>query len=320
MPDERIRVLVADDHAVVRQGLKLFLDLQPDLEVVGEAEDGAEAVEKTVDLRPDLVVMDLVMPGTDGVDATRLLRSSAPETKVLVLTSFADDDQVTAVLRAGADGYLMKDVPPEEIADGVRAVYRGEPLLHPQATRALIRALAETRRPPEGTVTLLFTDIEASTQLFELLGDERARVVFREHDALLRDALERHGGAEVKHQGDGVMAAFSSARRALRCAVEIQEALVERNDAHPDTPLRVRIGMNTGEVIAENDDYFGACVVLAARIAEVACGGEILVSEVTKSLCGQDRMGFVERGEFTLKGLAGTHRLYEVRWTESGCS
>ncbi|MDQ3876187.1 MAG: response regulator transcription factor, partial [Actinomycetota bacterium] len=94
MPDDRIRLLVVDDHAVVRQGLKLFLDLQPDLSVVGEAEDGAEAVEKAAELRPDLVLMDLVMPGTDGVQATRLLRTAVPEAKVLVLTSFADDDHV----------------------------------------------------------------------------------------------------------------------------------------------------------------------------------------------------------------------------------
>src|SRR5215218_7362078 len=108
---EPIRILVADDHAVVRQGLRLFLDLQPDLAVVGEASDGAEAVERVRDLRPDLVVMDLVMPGTDGVRATRALRTVSPETKVLVLTSFADDEHVVAALQAGAAGYVLKDSP-----------------------------------------------------------------------------------------------------------------------------------------------------------------------------------------------------------------
>ncbi len=317
MPDDPIRVLVVDDHAVVRQGLRLFLDLQPDLAVVGEAEDGAQAVEKAAELRPDLVVMDLVMPGTDGVQATRLLRTAVPEAKVLVLTSFADDDHVNGVLRAGAAGYLMKDAPPDDVADGIRAVHRGEPLLHPDALRSLIRALAEPSRPPEGTVTLLITDVEDSTRLFERLGDEAARAVFREHDVLLREAIKRHAGTEIKHQGDGVLAAFSSARRALRCAVEIQQRLAERNSAHPDTQLLVRVGLHTGEVIAEDNDLFGVTVVCATRIAAEARGGEILLSEITKSLVGQNRVPFVERGERELKGFEGAQRLYEARWNQA---
>jgi class 3 adenylate cyclase len=314
---EPIRVLVADDHAVVRQGLRLFLDLQPDLTVVGEAATGEEAVERACQLRPDLVLMDLAMPGTDGVQATRTIRTAVPEARVLVLTSFADDEHVLAALNAGAAGYLMKDAPPEEVADACRTVFSGEPFVHPEALRSLLHGLAAGTAPPEGTVTVLFTDIERSTELFQRLGDERARSVLREHDSILRTAIEHHGGTEVKRQGDGMMVAFSSARRALRCAVDIQHALAERNAAHPDAAVRVRMGINTGEAIAEDDDYFGAAVVVAARIAAAAQGDQILLSEITKSLVGGNRIPFEDLGEHRLKGLDGSYRLYAAQWTES---
>jgi class 3 adenylate cyclase len=145
-------------------------------------------------------------------------------------------------------------------------------------------------------VTLVFTDIEGSADLFQRLGDERAHAIVRNHDRLLNEAIRRHGGTEVKHQGDGVMAAFSSARRALRCAVEIQQALTEQNRAHPETPLHVRIGIHTSEVIAEDDDYFGAGVVLAARIARAAGGGEVSTGPSGSSRrAGRGRRRWVDR-------------------------
>jgi DNA-binding NarL/FixJ family response regulator len=310
LPDP-VRIVVADDHAVVRQGLRLFLDLQPDLTVVGEASDGAEALEQVKALRPDLVLMDLSMPGTDGVQATRAVRAELPETKVLVLTSFAGDEQVVAALQAGAAGYLLKDSRPEEVADAVRSVSRGDPFLDTEALRSLVRGLSEASRPPEGTVTILFTDVERSTELVERLGDERERAVMREHDAIIREAVKRHRGTEVKHLGDGLMAAFSSARRAVRAALAIQEAFAERNRAHPGTTIFVRIGLNTGDVIAEDGDYFGSVVVVARRIAETARGGEVLVSEITRDLIGRSAVALVDRGEFRLKGLNDPYRLYE---------
>jgi class 3 adenylate cyclase len=316
---EPIRVVVADDHAVVRQGLKLFLDVQDDIVVAGEAVDGDDAVERAKELRPDVILMDLMMPGTDGVQATRTVRAACPETKVLVLTSYADDDKVVAVVRAGAAGYLMKDASPEEVAEAIRTVYRGDPLLHPDVTRRLMRQLAEPTPHvtiPEGTVTILFTDIEASTELFSRLGDEGARAVFREHDRILREAVRRHGGVEVKHQGDGMMIAFSSARRALRSAVEIQRALAERNASGTEEAIRVRIGINTGEVIAEDDDYFGTSVVTAARIAGAARGGQILISEATKGILGSGAgdVRLVSVGERELRGLPGPCRIHAAIW------
>jgi DNA-binding NarL/FixJ family response regulator len=306
-----IRVLIADDHAVVRQGLRLFLEVQPDVEVVGEAENGAAAVERAEELRPDVVVMDVVMPDVDGIRATETLRERAPEVKVLALSTFSDDDHVLPTLAAGACGFLTKDTRPEEIAEAIRTVHRGDPVLCTEATRRVLRRVhggAQTR--PEGTVTIVFTDIENSTPLVDELGDERARELFLEHDRLVREALDRSGGVEVEREGDKFMLAFSSARRAVRCAIEIQRAL-----ARSEVPLRVRAGLNTGDVIAQETGYFGRAVFLASRVADRAAGGEILVSEITRSLAADDAVEFRERGEHELKGLRGRHRLFEVVWS-----
>lgn len=310
MTDE-IRVLIADDHAVVRQGLRLFLDLQPELRVVGEAEDGQGVLEQVATLKPDVVVMDLVMPGIDGVEATKALRERAPEVKVLALSSFSDGDHVLAALRAGAAGYLTKETSPDELANGIRAVWRGEPVLCKEAARRVLDQLGHAQRP-EGTVTLLFTDIEGSTRLLESLGERPARELFRQHDRLVRDTLERYGGVEVEREGDSFMLAFSSARRAVLCAVEIQRALVRS-----ELPMRVRIGLNTGEVVAEEDRYFGRAVFVASRVAGSARGGEILLSELTCGLVGEDDFVFRDRGLHDLKGLKGSHRLIEAVWTQS---
>jgi DNA-binding NarL/FixJ family response regulator len=134
-----IRILVADDHAVVRQGLRSFLGLQDDMEVVGEASDGAEAVDSVERLRPDVVLMDLAMPGVDGVEAIRRIHESRPETRVVVLTSFTDDTKVLPAVRAGAVGYLLKDVEPAELASAIRTVASGQALLAPAVTARVLR-------------------------------------------------------------------------------------------------------------------------------------------------------------------------------------
>jgi len=140
---EPIRVIIVDDHAVVRQGLKAFLQTQDDLEIVGEAADGDEAVRQVEDLVPDVVLMDLVMPGSDGIEATRRIRSLSPSTKVIVLTSFTDDDKVFAAIKAGAAGYLVKDVQPQELGEAIRTVNRGEALLHPVVAAKLMQEFAQ---------------------------------------------------------------------------------------------------------------------------------------------------------------------------------
>ncbi|MDQ3709908.1 MAG: response regulator transcription factor [Actinomycetota bacterium] len=139
---DQIRVLLADDHPVVRQGLRAFLESRDGIVVVGEASDGAQAVAMAARLRPDVVVMDLVMPGMDGVTATSRIATSESAPRVLVLTSFAAEEQVVPAVRAGAAGYLLKDAEPRAVEDAVRRVAAGEFLLHPQAAARLMVEVA----------------------------------------------------------------------------------------------------------------------------------------------------------------------------------
>jgi DNA-binding NarL/FixJ family response regulator len=147
-----IRILIADNEALVRGGLRMILEAQPDLEVIGEAADGVDAVEQARSLDPDLVLMDIRMPGLDGLEATRrLLSGSPPGPKVLVLTTFDLDDYVYAAIRAGASGFLLKTTPPHQLVQGVRAVMSGDALLAPQITRRLLDRFVQ--RPPPGNAT-----------------------------------------------------------------------------------------------------------------------------------------------------------------------
>jgi DNA-binding NarL/FixJ family response regulator len=142
-----IRVLIADDHAVVRQGLRTFLELQEDIEVVGDAADGEAALAGVERHEPDVVLMDLVMPGVGGVEAIRRLRELRPETRVLVLTSFLDDEKLFPAVRAGAAGYLLKDIEPTELVRAIRTVADGEALLHPAVAARLMEEFSDTERP-----------------------------------------------------------------------------------------------------------------------------------------------------------------------------
>ena len=135
---DAITILITDDHAIVRQGLRTYLDLQPDLHVVGEAANGEQAIEMARDLLPDIVLMDLVMPKMNGVEATRGVTTVSPSSKVIVLTSFSEDEQVFASIKAGAQGYLMKDVLPSELAKAIRTVNKGEAQLDPEIARKLM--------------------------------------------------------------------------------------------------------------------------------------------------------------------------------------
>jgi class 3 adenylate cyclase len=173
---------------------------------------------------------------------------------------------------------------------------------------------------PDGTVAILFSDIEDSTVLTERLGDERWLQLLREHNAIFREQVSRHEGYEVKSQGDGFMLAFPDPCEALECAIDVQRAFAERERDASSEPLRVRMGLHTGEVISEEGDYFGKNVILAARIAAQAVGGEILVSEELRQAAATgngDGLRFDAGRELELKGLAGHHRVYRAEWAES---
>jgi len=141
--EQPIRVLIVDDHAVVREGLRAFLELQEGIQVVDEAADGKQAVERARALEPDVILMDLVMPGLDGVGAMRAIHKLVPGTRVIVLTSFLDDERLMPALQAGAAGYLLKDVEPSELARAVRSACADEAMIDPTVAARLLRALSE---------------------------------------------------------------------------------------------------------------------------------------------------------------------------------
>jgi two-component system, NarL family, response regulator LiaR len=143
----KIRVLIADDHQVVRQGLRGFLELQEDIELVSEAEDGISAVNMAKQYAPDVVLMDLVMPKLDGIEAISQIKANNPNTKVIALTSFTDDDKVFPAIQAGASSYLLKDITPSNLVEAIRAVHRGESRLHPDITRKLMEQIAHSVSP-----------------------------------------------------------------------------------------------------------------------------------------------------------------------------
>ena len=151
-PKDTIRVLIVDDHAVVRQGLRTFLELQDDpstlpIEVVGEAANGVEAVDLARCLQPDVVLLDLVMPGMDGIEATPKIIEDSPHSRVIILTSFGEEDKVFPAIRAGAQGYLLKDIAPDDLVRAVRAAYLGQVQLHPEVARKLMSAVAAKEEP-----------------------------------------------------------------------------------------------------------------------------------------------------------------------------
>jgi class 3 adenylate cyclase len=165
---------------------------------------------------------------------------------------------------------------------------------------------------------MMFTDLQDSTKITASVGDDRAQEFLRRHNQLIREQVTAHQGLEVKGQGDGFMVAFTSARQGVRCAVAIQRKLGEYNAAGPELPIIVRMGLNLGEVIAEEDDFFGTAVIMAARIASRAHGGEILISELLYNVIattGEFRI--TPMGSVRLKGFPKMHRIFRIDWQDA---
>lgn len=151
MTEKRINILICDDQAIVRKGIRALLATEPDIEVIGEAKNGQEAINQTAALQPDVILMDLVMPEVDGIEAIRGITAHQPQARILVLTSFATDDKVFPAIKAGALGYLLKDSSPEDLVQAIQHVYRGEPSLHPTIARKVLHELSqpdEAEKPP----------------------------------------------------------------------------------------------------------------------------------------------------------------------------
>ena len=187
-----------------------------------------------------------------------------------------------------------------------------EELMESLAADRSARRKMRGRAKPEGIVTIVFTDIEDSSGLVARLGDEPARALVRQHDELLREIARANEGVEVERAGDGFMIAFSTASRAIAFAVDLQLALARHPRIAP-AGIRVRVGIETGEAIAEEQGYFGRTVFQASRIADLAEGGQIIVSEATR-LIASPGTDIRDLGDHELKGLGGPFRLHEVAW------
>lgn len=214
---DAIRVLIVDDHAVVREGLRTFLELQDGIEIAGEAADGEAAVREAERLRPDVILMDLVMPRLDGVGAMRELRRRLPASRVIVLTSFAQDDRLLPAIQAGAAGYLLKNVEPAELARAVREAHRGGTLLDPSVASRLVQAIAQ---PPGEEPRERLTARELEVLGLIALGRSNKRI------ALELGIAEKTVKTHVGH----VLAKLGVADRTGAAVLAVREGLVGRGE------------------------------------------------------------------------------------------
>jgi class 3 adenylate cyclase len=266
-------------------------------------------------VRPEFM-QTVVIPTLNKVDVTPLLPQVSAPTLVLKRPQHElDVDMARGLASRIPDARLV-------LLEGEsNAPYLGDTEAVLQAIDDFLgegqEATAKTEVAVAGAFrTVLFTDVEGSTALTQRLGDARAREVLRESERTVREALKSHGGTEIKAMGDGFMASFTSASQALKCAVAMQRAFADYNETAVE-PIRVRMGLNAGEPIAEAEDLFGTAVNLAARIAAKAEGAEILASDVVRQLVAGKGFLFADRGEVALRGFEDPVRLYEVRWRES---
>ncbi|MEW1549670.1 response regulator transcription factor [Streptomyces tsukubensis] len=193
MTASTIRVLICDDQMMVREGFSVLLNAMPDIEVIGEAVNGREAVTKVAELAPDVVLMDIRMPELNGLDATREIVASSADTKVLVLTTFDLDEYVYQALRAGASGFLLKDASARQLADGVRVVAAGEALLAPTVTRRLITEFSRiTQAPKAGAVAQVGDLTERETEVLVLIAQGLSNAEIAEHLVVAESTIKTH--------------------------------------------------------------------------------------------------------------------------------
>jgi two-component system, NarL family, response regulator LiaR len=207
-----IRVLIADDHDLLRNGLSMFLNNCSDIELVGEATNGQEAVEKCRHLQPDVVLMDMMMPVLDGISATRYILQELPDTRVIALTSYDEESMVEAALQAGAISYLIKNITTDELADAIRAAYLGESTLSQEATQALIGV---SRRPPQNSYQLT----ERELDVLELMIKGRTNADIAEDLVISRSTVKKHV--------HNILNKLGTTNRTEAVALAIQSSLVK---------------------------------------------------------------------------------------------
>ncbi len=256
--------------------------------------------------------------------------SCTPEEATAAFQAFREFDVADLLSEVRSSTLVLHDRriswPEVDLSRGLASKIPGARLALGDGTEALLNAVDEFLAEGEEAAapglaaddvhTILFTDVEGSTALTQRLGDARAREVLREHERIVREALKSHGGSEVKTMGDGFMASFSSATKALECAIAMQRAFAEHNQS-AEEPIRVRIGLNAGEPIAEEEDLFGTAVNLAARICGHAEAGQILAPIVVRELAAGKQFLLADLGETALRGFEDPVRLYEVSWQEA---
>jgi DNA-binding NarL/FixJ family response regulator len=217
----KIRVLIVDDHAMVRQGLRTFLELQvtttPAIEVAGEAANGLEAVTLAESLHPDIVLLDLMMPVMDGIQATAKIIESSPNTRVIILTSFGEEDKVLPAIRAGAQGYLLKDIPPSELVQAVREAYLGKVQLHPEVARKLMQAAVSKDAPRQEQNANVSNDglTEREQEVLQLIADGRNNREIAEKLFISEKTVKTHVSNILSklHLDDRTQAAIYALRR-----------------------------------------------------------------------------------------------------------
>lgn len=220
---EKIRVLIVDDHAMVRQGLRTFLELQDSeslpIEVAGEAVNGVQAVELAHKTQPDVILLDLVMPEMDGIQATAKIMESNPNTRVIILTSFGEEEKVLPAIRAGAQGYLLKDIPPNELVQAVRQVYQGKVQLHPEIAKKLMSAVAGKEAPPPSHAAAPPEEglTEREQEVLQLIADGRNNREIAEKLVISEKTVKTHVSNILSklHLDDRTQAAIYALRHGL---------------------------------------------------------------------------------------------------------
>jgi class 3 adenylate cyclase len=248
------------------------------------------------------------------------LTAVLPRIQVPTLVLHRRGDRITPLSAARAAAAMIPDARFVLLEGDIAYAWLGDPSYVEKVSEFCREGRAGSEQAPTtGSPfrTVLFTDLADHTAMMQRLGDQKGREVLREHERITREVLARHGGAEVKAMGDGFMASFGSAQSALGCAIGLQQAFAVSGVLAGHEEVRLHIGVNAGEPIEEEDDLFGASVILASRVASKARGGQILVTNVVRELVAGKGFVFADAGEFEMKGFEEPVRLYEVSWSST---